>query len=79
MFQAVDEVVGDGALEVPVPDMSRETIYDDEPKTEKEVEAHKECGDSYFLFLQEQIKDIIIKGNLEGNSAADRDVGGCAA
>jgi hypothetical protein len=45
MFRAVDEVVGDGMLEVPVPDMSRETIYDDEPKTEKEVEAHKECAE----------------------------------
>jgi hypothetical protein len=29
-----------GMLEVPVPDMSRETIYDDEPKTEKEIEAN---------------------------------------
>jgi hypothetical protein len=45
MFRAVDEVVGDGMLEVPVPDMSRETIYDDEPETEKEVEAHKECAE----------------------------------
>lgn len=33
IFRAVDEVIGDGMLEVPVPDMSRETIYDDEPKT----------------------------------------------
>jgi hypothetical protein len=45
MFRAVDDVIGDGTLEVPVPDMSRETIYDDEPKTEKEVEAHKECAE----------------------------------
>ena len=45
MFRAVDEVVGDDMLEVPVPDMSQETIYDDEPKTEKEVEALKECAE----------------------------------
>ena len=45
IFRAVDEVIGDGMLEVPVPDMSWETIYDDEPKTEKEVEAHRECGE----------------------------------
>ena len=51
MFRAVDEVVGDqvslriGMLELPVPDMSRETAYDDEPKTEKEIEAHKECAE----------------------------------
>jgi type 1 glutamine amidotransferase len=45
MFRAVDEVVGDGMLEVQVPDMSRETINDDEPKTENEVEAHKECAE----------------------------------
>lgn len=43
MFRAVDEVVGQGELEVPVPDISQETLYDDEPKTEKEVAAHKEA------------------------------------
>ena len=32
-------------LEVQVPDMTRETMYDDEPKTEKEVEVHKECSE----------------------------------
>jgi hypothetical protein len=43
MFRPVGEVVGGGMLEVPVPDMRRETIYDDEPETEKEVEVHKDC------------------------------------
>ena len=43
MFRAVDEVIGQGELEVPVPDMSQETLYDDEPKTEKEAREHKEA------------------------------------
>ena len=45
MFRAVGDDVVDGMLEVPVPEMSLETIYDDEPKTEKEVEVHKECSE----------------------------------
>ncbi len=45
MFRAVGDDVVDGMLEVPVPEMSLETIYDDELKTEKEVEVHKECSE----------------------------------
>jgi hypothetical protein len=46
-------------LEVPVPDMSRETIYDDEPKTEKEVEAHKECAEIRKAARIKEIQQLI--------------------
>ena len=58
MFRPVGEVVGGGMLEVPVPDMSRETIYDDEPETEKEVEVHKDCTEIWKAAWK-QIQQLI--------------------
>ena len=44
-FRAVDETVGDGTMDVPVPSMLIEPIYDDEPKTDRVVEKHPEKED----------------------------------
>ncbi len=38
-------VIGDGTLEVPVPDMSRETIYDDERQAATAAGAHSKKGE----------------------------------
>ena len=45
VFRATDEIVSDGTMPVPVPSMLKEPIYDDEPKTDREVEKHPEKED----------------------------------
>ena len=73
MFRAVDQVLGDGELEVPVPNMDRKPIYDDEPKTEREVETHKECAEIRKAAWKEiqQLIDMSVGVLLDDKQARD--------
>ena len=73
MFRAVDQVLGNGELEVPVPNMDQEPIYDDEPKTEREVESHKECAEIRKAAWKEiqQLIDMSVGVLLDDKQARD--------